>query len=110
MRGVEFTDDGEFHVLESLVDHVITDVILGKVTVLLKSGVAVIVDYGKVFRWTDIPCNEVAWWADQRPLAVCTQSFGTAHSHSDHTAREAVELGLARPVIEDDVMHTGDLG
>lgn len=110
MRGVEFTDDGEFHVLESLIDQVITDVILQRTTVLLKSGVAVIVESGKVFRWTDIPCNEIAWWADQRPLAVCTQSFGTEHSHSDHTAREAIGLGLARPVLEDDVICAENIG
>lgn len=29
--------------------------------------------------------------------ARCTEPWGVEHSHSDHTAAEAVELGLARP-------------
>lgn len=46
------------------------------------------------------PCAEVLWeWAPYPfPTAVCSQPYGTEHSHADHTALEAVALGLAWPI------------
>lgn len=102
MRGINFTADGEVHVLESLVDRVVGNKKNDTTVVYLKSGASITVQFGKAFTWERLPCNETLWKMGA-PFAVCTQPLNTEHSH-DRDGENAVALLLARPLNPDDVL------
>ena len=102
VRGLKFTADGEFHVLESLVDKVVPDQKNNTTRVYLVTGCSVTVEYGKAYVWESLPCCETIWQMGA-PYAVCTQPLNQEHSH-DRKGEDAVAMRLARLLDPDDCL------